>query len=206
MRILNLLLLFCSFNLLAQQELSKAEIDQFREDVTAKANELETLQANFVQTKKMEMITDETVSHGKLFYQKPDKLKWEYKEPQDYVILLVGNELHINDAGDKSVRNTTSNKLFGKIAKLITGSVNGNLLDDTENFNFSYLKENNYIITSIVPKDSHLKQMFAEIQMKFNRENLVEKVSLIEESGDATVIEFKEMELNKKIPTSVFQP
>ncbi|SKB32992.1 outer membrane lipoprotein carrier protein [Salegentibacter holothuriorum] len=206
MRILSLLFLFFSLNLFAQQEISETEIAQFQGKMIAKANELKTLQANFIQTKKMEMITDETVSRGKLYYQNSEKLKWEYTEPQDYVIFLISDELHINDAGDKSVRNIASSKLFGKIAKLITGTISGKLLQDNENFNFSYFKENDKIIAVIIPKDKHLKQIFSEIQMQFNAESLVEKVSLIEESGDATVIEFSEIQWNKEIPPSVFQP
>jgi outer membrane lipoprotein carrier protein len=154
----------------------------------------------------MEMIADETVSRGKLYYQNPEKLKWKYTEPQDYVIILIEGELHINDAGDKSVRNTASSKLFSKIANLLTGTISGKLLQENENFNFSYLKENENIIAVIIPRDEHLKQMFSEIHMQFNAENLVEKVSLMEESGDATVIEFSEIQWNKDIPSSVFQP
>ncbi|UBZ06518.1 outer membrane lipoprotein carrier protein LolA [Salegentibacter mishustinae] len=206
MRILSLLLFFFSLNLAAQQELSKEEVAQFQEKMMAKANELETLQANFIQTKSMEMIADETVSRGKIYYQNPGKLKWKYTEPQDYIILFIEGKLHINDAGDKSVRNTASSKLFGKIANLIIGSVNGKLLQDNENFDISYFKENDNIIAVIIPKDEHLSQMFSEIQMQFNAEKVVEKVSLMEESGDATVIEFSEIQWNKDIPSSVFQP
>jgi len=206
MRILKFLLLFFCLNLAAQEQLSKDEVAQFQEKMMAKANNLESLQADFQQTKKMEMITEETVSQGKLYYQKPDTLKWEYNNPQDYTILFVSGELHINDAGDKSVRNTNSNKLFGKIAKLITGSVNGKLLQDNENFDISYTRENSLISSIIIPKDKNLKAMFAEIQMQFNADDMVEKVSLIEESGDATIIEFSNVVLNKEIPSSVFQP
>ena len=206
MRILNVLLLFLSLNLVAQEELSKEEVFQFQEKMMAKANNLETLQADFQQTKKIQMITEETVSLGKLFYQNPETLNWEYKEPQDYKILFIAGELHINDAGDKSVKNTDSNKLFGKIAKLITGSVNGKLLQDNENFEISYSREKELITAIIIPKDKNLKAMFSEIQMQFNTEDMVEEVSLIEESGDATIIEFSNILLNKEIPDEVFQP
>lgn len=206
MRILSLLLLFFSLNLAAQQKPSNEKVTQFQEKITAKTNDIETLQANFVQTKKMEMITGETVSKGQLFYKNPGKLKWKYTEPQDYVILFLEGELHINNAGDKSIRNTDSNKLFSKIANLIMGSVNGKLLQDQENFNIVYLQENENILALITPKDENLQQMFSEIQMLFNSENLVKKVILMEESGDSTIIEFSEIQLNKEIPTSVFQP
>ncbi|MBZ9729632.1 outer membrane lipoprotein carrier protein LolA [Salegentibacter sp. JZCK2] len=206
MRILNILLLFLSLNLVAQEELSKEEVTKFQEEMLAKANKLETLEADFVQTKKIEMITEESVSRGKLYYQNPEKLKWEYAEPQDYIILFIEGELHINDAGDKSVRNTNSNKLFDKIAKLITGSVNGKLLQDNENFDISFTRENDLVSALIIPKDKNLKAMFAEIHLLFNGENIVEQVNLMEESGDATIIEFSNISINRDIPATVFEP
>ncbi|WP_037321752.1 outer membrane lipoprotein carrier protein LolA [Salegentibacter sp. Hel_I_6] len=206
MRILNILLLFLSLNLVAQEELSKEEISQFQEEMLQKANELETLEADFIQTKKIEMITDESISRGKLFYQNPEKLKWEYKEPQDYKILFIEGELHINDSGDKSVRNTSSNKLFDKIAKLITGSVNGKLLLDNDNFDITYSRENKLISAIIIPKDDNLKAMFAEIHLFFNDQNIIKQVDLMEESGDATIIEFSSIKINERIADSVFEP
>ncbi len=206
MRILNFLLLFLSLNLVAQEELSKEEVNKFQEEMLVKANDLETLEADFIQTKKIEMITEESVSRGKLYYQKPEKLKWKYSEPQDYIILFIEGELHINDSGDKSVRNTSSNKLFDKIAKLITGSVNGELLQDNENFDISFTRENDLLSALIIPKDKNLKAMFAEIHLLFNGENIVEQVNLMEEAGDATIIEFSNIKINQNIPSAVFRP
>lgn len=206
MRILNILLLFLSLNLCAQEELSKEEISQFQEEMLQKANQLETLEADFIQTKKIEMIRDESISRGKLYYQNPEKLKWEYSEPQDYKILFIEGELHINDAGDKSVRNTSSNKLFDKMAKLITGSVNGKLLQDNDNFDISYSRENKLISAILIPKDKNLKAMFSEIHLLFNDENIVKQVTLMEEAGDATYIEFSNIKINQDIPGSVFEP
>jgi outer membrane lipoprotein carrier protein len=206
MRILNLLLFFLSLNLAAQEELSKGEITQFQEEMMAKANNLETLEADFVQTKKIEMITEESISRGKLYYQNPEKLKWKFTEPQDYVILFIEGELHINNAGDKSIRNTSSNKLFAKIANLITGSVNGKLLQDNENFDISYTGKNGMISALIIPRDKNLKAMCAEIHLMFNEENILEQVSLIEETGDATLIEFSNIKINQDIPASIFKP
>ncbi|PRX47389.1 LolA family protein [Salegentibacter salegens] len=206
MRILNILFLFLSLNLAAQEELSKDEISQFQKEMLTKTKDLLTLEADFIQTKKIAMITDESVSRGKIYYQNPEKLKWEYAEPKDYVILFIEEELHIDDAGDKSVRNTSSNKLFDKIAKLITGSVNGKLLQDNENFDISYTRNNNLISALIIPKDKNLKAMFAEIHLSFNKENIVEQVDLKEEAGDMTTIEFSKIKINHEIPPTVFEP
>lgn len=206
MRILNILLLFLSLNLTAQEKLSNEEKAEFQAEMMTKANNLETLEADFVQTKKMDMIMENAVSRGKLYYQNPEKLKWEYTKPLNYVIIFAEGELYINDAGNKSVRNTSSNKLFDKIAKLITGSVNGKLLQDNNNFEISFIRESDLISSVIIPKDKNLKAMFAEIHLKFDKENIVKQVSLIEETGDATIIKFNNIKINQEIPASVFRP
>lgn len=206
MRILSLFLLFLSLNLAAQEQLSNPQIAEFQKEITAKANELESLEANFIQTKRMKMITGKNVSKGKLYYREPETLKWEYTTPKAYELLFISGELHINDGGEKSLRNIGSNKLFDKMAKLITGSVNGKLLQDNENFKISYTRCEGQIQALIIPKDEQLKRMFSEIHMLFNTKDLVEKVSLMEESGDATIIEFKDIKMNQSIPASIFNP
>ncbi|TDN89426.1 outer membrane lipoprotein carrier protein [Salegentibacter sp. 24] len=206
MRILNIFLLLLSLNLAAQKKLSKEEVLKFQEEMITSTNNLETLETDFIQIKQIEMMKEESVSRGKLYYQNPEKLKWEYTEPLEYIILYLEGDLHINDSGDKIVRNTSSNKLFDKIAKLITGSVNGKLLQNNQDFEISYTQENNLISALIVPKDKSLKAIFSEIYLLYNESNIVEKVSLKEESGDATIIEFSNIKINQNIPDTIFKP
>ncbi|MCF4101634.1 outer membrane lipoprotein carrier protein LolA [Gillisia sp. M10.2A] len=206
MRILKVLLLFISITGFAQEaHLPEVEITEFKEKVAHRAENLETLSSDFVQTKYMELMEEAVSSSGKLYYKSPNILKWEYATPYSFKLLFKEGKLYINDDGDKSVTNLNSNKLFEKLITLISGSINGKLLEDKQNFEITYSKIGNLVTARIVPKDENLRQMFNQIILVFNQEYLVNSVKLMEESGDYTKIVFKNSRLNLKLVDSLFE-
>ncbi len=205
MRILKFILIFIPVFAFSQAKLSTEVQQDFRKEMIAFSQKIETLSSDFTQTKHLEMMEDATISKGKLYYKAPNILKWEYNSPYDYKILFKGNRLFIDDEGDKSVTNLASNKIFEKIIDLISGSINGKLLDDEENFDISYYKNGNEISAILVPKDPSLKEMFSEITLIFNENHLVNQVKLKEDAGDYTEISFKNILVNKPIDENVFK-
>ncbi len=206
MHILKILIFFISAITIAQNTaLTDAELSGFKEGVASQAENLESLSGDFIQTKYIQLMEDNSVSTGKLFYKSPNILKWEYREPYNYVILFKENQLFINDEGDKSVSSLRSNKLFEKLVSLISGSVNGKLLGDPNNFDVTYFKTGKMISAVVVPKDPALKQMFHEIILVFDQEHCIDSVKLMEEEGDFTEIEFSNIKLNNDLKDSVFQ-
>lgn len=206
MRTIKFLIFFVSVFAFAQQApLSISETASFKEDIAKRAAGLESLSGDFVQVKYMELMENEAVSEGKIYYTSPNILKWEYSSPYNYIILFKDNQLHINDNGNKSITNLRSNKLFEKLIDLISGSVNGKLLADMDNFDISFYRAGNDIAAVIIPKDSALHQMFNEIVLTFDETNMVKSVKLMERSGDYTEIEFENITINQGLKASVFE-
>lgn len=186
-------------------ELSHNEVKHFKHEVSKNAENLESLSSDFIQTKHMQLMKDEAVSEGKLFYRTPDVLKWEYHTPYHYEILFMEKQLHINDDGEKSVTSLRSNKMFSKLLNLISGSVNGKLLEDPENFQITYHRSGKNVQAVIEPLDASVKNMFHQIILIFNGEHLVDSVKLMEENGDYTHIHFRNIALNPDLGSEVFQ-
>lgn len=206
MRILKIFIFLFSAVALGQNtSLSDKELTVFMKDVSQMANDLESLSSDFTQTKYIQLMEEKAVSKGKLYYKAPNILKWEYASPYNYKILFRENQLHINDDGDKSVTNIKANKLMEKLVSLISGSVNGKLVADQENFDVSVTRNGKFITALIIPKDPSIKQMFHEIIMIFNQEHLLNSVRLMEEGGDYTHIDFKNIKINTPLDESVFQ-
>jgi outer membrane lipoprotein carrier protein len=185
--------------------LTDAEQVRFMKEVAGKASDLESLSSDFTQTKFIQLMEDKAVSKGKLYYKAPNVLKWEYSSPYDYKVLFRENQLHINDNGDKSVTNLRANKLMEKLVGLISGSVNGKLVADYENFDVSFTRNGKSVTAVIIPKDPSIKQMFHEIIMVFNQDNILNSVRLMEEGGDYTHIDFKNIKINASIEKSIFE-
>lgn len=199
------LILFPAILVAQKASLSAAEISGFKQEVAIQAGSIENLSSDFTQTKHIQLMEKNSVSTGKLFYKSPNVLKWEYKSPYNYILVFKENKLYINDNGDKSTSNLKSNKLFEKLIALISGSLNGRLLADPDNFDVTYYKSGKLISAVIVPKDLALKEMFSEIILVFNQKNLVDSVQLMEEEGDYTKIEFKNIKMNMNLDDSVFK-
>lgn len=185
--------------------LSEPEMKNFTQGVAIEAKNLESLSSDFVQTKYIQLMQESAVSSGKLFYKAPNVLKWEYSSPYNYMILFKENQLFINDNGDKSVTSLRSNKLFEKLVSLISGSVNGKLLADQENFDISFFRNGEKVSAVIIPRDQSLKQMFSEIILIFGKDHRLNSVQLMEEEGDYTQIDFKNIKLNQQLNKAIFE-
>ena len=51
---------------------------------------LKTLQADFVQTRNSSLLAHESVSRGRLFFEAPDQIRWEYESPLRMTVLIAG--------------------------------------------------------------------------------------------------------------------
>jgi len=206
MRIIKLLIFLFSINMLAQNgALNNSEKQAFKASVVERSNDIKSFSAEFSQTKHMKMMEGNSESQGKVYYKSPDMLKWEYTKPYDYQLLFKDSKLFIEEEGQLSEVDLSSNKLFDKMGELVAGSVNGKILMADKDFNITYHHADQHVKALIIPKDQSLKGMFKEIWIKFNQEHLIKSVRLIDPSGDYTEIFMKNVKINQPIPSSVFQ-
>lgn len=206
MRIIKLLIFLFSINMLAQNgALNNSEKQAFKASVVERSNDIKSFSAEFSQTKHLKMMEGNSESQGKVYYKSPDMLKWEYTKPYDYQLLFKDSKLFIEEEGQLSEVDLSSNKLFDKIGELVAGSVNGKILMADKDFDITYHHADQHVKALIIPKDQSLKGMFKEIWIKFNQEHLIKSVRLIDPSGDYTEIFMKNVKINQPIPSSVFQ-
>jgi len=203
--ILILLLSLNSFFAVAQeQKMSESEITSFKQSVNAVAKKITTITTDFVQYKHMDFLAKDIETSGKMYFKEPNSLKWQYKKPYNYSIVFKNGKILIDDEGKKSSHDIGNSKIFGKINKLIVGSVSGNMFDDKE-FTISFFKTKTNNITRLIPKDAALKKYIKQIELTFDNDDFtVIQVKLIESSDDYTRIVLKNKTLNAKIDDSVF--
>ncbi len=198
-----LFLLISAVNFSAQSRLSTAEAKAFTSRINAGSKNLQTIQADFVQTKKMDFLKNDIVSSGKMALQAPNLLSWKYSKPYKYSVVFKNNRIYIDNQGKKSSVEAKS-KYFEKINRLISGSVTGNLFSDPE-FKVSYYKTGAFTIARFVPKSSQLLKYIRQIDLYFaNSATTVSRVSMQEASGDTSDIVFKNTKVNAKLPAAAF--
>lgn len=180
------------------------EIVIFKQKVKEVSKKIKTLSTDFVQYKHLDFLSKDIESSGKMVFVAPSLLQWQYKKPYNYSIIFKSGKILINDEGKKSAVDVGNSKIFGKINKLIAGSVSGDMFDDKE-FAISYFKNKNNTIARFIPKDANLKKYIKQIELTFDKEDAtVIQVKLLESSEDYTRIVLKNKVLNAKIDNSIF--
>jgi outer membrane lipoprotein-sorting protein len=203
-----LLLIFLNVSLfksLAQeQKMSENEIAAFKQSVAQVSKKIKTLSTDFVQYKHLDFLSKDIETSGKMVFKEPNLLLWQYKKPYSYSIVFKNGKILINDEGKKSSVDIGNSKLFGKINKLIVGSVSGDLFDDKE-FSISYFKNKDQNVTKFIPKDATLKKYIKQIELTFDKTDAtVVQVKLLESSADFTRIVLKNKVINAKVDEASF--
>ena len=190
--------LFTSF----AQSLNEAQIKQ---KINQTASAVKTMQCDFVQTKHLKLLNDKLVSKGKMYYQKSDKLRWEYLSPYTYMFILNADKVLLKNQKRNDVIDVKQNKIFKEIARIMMNSVVGNCLTDDKSFKTSLTATSTEWIATLLPQRKDMKGMFQKIILHFNKQKgQVAQVELIEKNGDKTLIELKNTVLNETIDTKLF--
>lgn len=195
------LMLVCASAAFAQSAADVKIIQQ----INAVASKMRTMQCDFVQTKHMKMLNDKMVSHGKMYYQQSDKLRWEYTSPYTYTFVLNGSKVLLSKGKRNDVINVNQSKFFKEIARIMMNSVVGKCLSDKKDFRTSIATTNSEWIATLVPQRKEMKQMFQRIVLHFNKSRkMVSTVELVEKKGDRTVIQLTNVKTNSSINAKVF--
>jgi outer membrane lipoprotein carrier protein len=202
------ILVFASFWNLSlwdqEQKMSESEMISFKQSVSLVSKKIKSLSSDFVQYKHLDFLAKDIETSGRLLFKQPNMVLWQYKKPYNYTIIFKNGKILINDEGKKSAMDIGSSKIFGKINKLIVGSVSGDMFDDKE-FAITYFKTKTNNIAKFIPKDASLKKYIKQIELTFDKDDAtVIQVKLVESSDDFTRIVLKNKALNAKIEESLF--
>lgn len=181
------------------------DIADLKEGIQLMAQKTNSITTSFKQEKHISILTKALKSEGKMFFKKPDLLKWAYTSPYEYAIIFKAESIIINDEGKVSNFDLSSSKSFMEINQIIMNSVSGNILQE-EQFDISYFASSDQYLAKMRPKSEQMKSYIASIEVYMDKKDfMVAKIKLIEKGGDYTLIDFFNKQLNTKIADEVFQ-
>ncbi len=180
------------------------DIQAFRRGIEQMAANTTSIKANFKQEKYLSILSNKIDSEGVILFKKPNLLRWEYKSPFEYIIVLNGNEIVIKDQEKVNAFDIGGSQAFKEVNNLIINSVQGNILDN-EQFHIEYYESEKLYLAKLTPKDDKMKQFLQGIDIHFDKKDFsVSKVKLIESAGDYTLITFADKKMNENIPDASF--
>ena len=183
--------------------MSTVEAAALKTTVKTLSEKTTTITADFVQYKHLDFLSNDIISEGTMAFKSPSMVKWEYVKPFSYAVLFKDETLYINDDGNKSDMDMSSNKIFKQLNQLITASIKGDMFDASE-FDVSYFKKDELSEVHFNPKDKQFAEFIKSFQITFNLKGEVQEVKMIEPSDDYTKIVFSNRTTNQPISDAVF--
>ncbi len=178
------------------------------QSVTAKisgnARGVFAIESDFIQEKNISVLSEKIISEGRLSYKKENKLRWEYKSPFHYLVILNNGKIYIRDDNRENKFDMGSNKMFQEINSLIANSVQGNVTE-SKAYKTKVYQNDEYYLVDMTPLSGAAREFFSAIQIYFKKSDYnVSKINMVELSGDYTMISFSNSVYNQPIADEKF--
>ena len=206
----NLIVLFSlavTLNMTAQDKEIKPLQDPSRaiEQVNAFSQKTSTITTGFTQEKEMSFMEEIIFSSGKFYFEKEKKLRWEYTEPFKYAIILNNNRIRIIDEGRNKDFDAGSNRMFVELSEIMSGMVNGTLLN-SDKFHATWYESTEDYVVELLPVATAMKDYLSMIVLEISKKDYsVDGLKMVEKSGDFTHISFRYKKFNEEIPEDTFK-
>ncbi len=181
----------------------KVSVDELHKIMQEKTKDVQSVACDFEQEKHMEYLDAVIASSGKLYFDKQNRLLWEYVEPFQYMITINNGKFTINSDGNISEHDIKSNKMFSQLSDLIIKSVNGTIFTD-DSFDVEAVEETNQYVVTLHTKKPEMKEVLSKIDLLIDKSNFsVNEVKMYEQQDDFTHIKFINKKFNASIPAKL---
>lgn len=166
---------------------------------------IESIQCDFVQTKRSAMLENELVSRGKMWFSKPQSLRWEYTSPYSNLFIMNGDKALLKNEKGSTLTDVKKNRMVKGISSMVLGCISGEWLKDSRTFGVEVALQNGEWVATLTPKRGELKQMWTSVELRFETSDGTAKgIRMNESSGDCTIIEFRNVKMNGTVPPDIF--
>ncbi len=202
--LVGLIVLFISLHIKGQGSDKPISVDALQQEMLEKTKETRSVSCDFLQQKQMQYLDEVIASSGKLYFDKKNRLRWEYIDPFEYLIVINQGTFIIETDGQKSEYDIESNKMFSQISELIISSVNGTVFTDDKFSVEAFEGEKQYLVY-LEPNVDELKGVISKIKIRINKSDFsVDQVIMYEEQDDFTEINFINKQFNEVLPDHLF--
>jgi outer membrane lipoprotein-sorting protein len=176
----------------------------FKRQFVAASQKINTIRSDFVQEKNLSMLSEKIISKGKFWFKKDNKVRMEYNQPFQYLMILNNNNIYIKDGQKENKISTKSNKLFQQVNNIIVDCVKGTAFSNNDFRVNVFENKSNYLI-ELSPVAKNLKDIFKNINVIVDKKDYsAHSIEMNELSGDYTAINFINKEINTSLPDALF--
>ncbi len=204
-------LLFFSISLLnTQPSLGAKDLEEVLNEIEKANQRFTSLEAEITYTRSIFLLEEEEVSHGKMFYKKPKKMRMELKPPRDEIDIADGEYLWCYHPEVKQVEKYLLAKGETKELDFFQFGYEGSVKKAKENYLIEMISQDDgddIYILKLIPKEMDPPPQYSEIRLWVEEGHwLPTRIELYESEGEViNRIELWDMKLNKPLKDSLFQ-
>ena len=173
--------------------------DQLRKD----AEQVNTISADFVQEKHLQILSRPLISKGVFCYEAPGSLRWEYLSPIKSILLMHEGRVTRYIWGENGFRRESGLSLQAMqiVLQEITMWLGGHF-DNNPDFAASLKPDRKIVLT---PKKKALSAIIKNIELILSdRPGVIKSVTIYEGAKSFTRIIFKNVRVNEVLKETVF--
>jgi len=171
--------------------------------------QVSSISCDFRMERHLEIAEKPLVSTGSFYYRRPGFLRWDYKRPLPYGLLIDGNKAFSwrDEAGKRVVNDISSQRM----ARQMADQLRMFLAMDMEQIGKKYKVIPYPEGVDLLPLQSaHEQQQIAKIRLVFDQSErrlpVVTQTVIAEKSGEETVITYSCFQINKPFPAGTDRP
>ena len=162
------------------------------------------IKSDFVQEKNLSMISEKVISKGYFYFKKDNRVRLEYTKPFKYLMVINNGQILVKDDEKSTQIDMHKNKIFQEVNNIIINCVKGNVFNGGD-FTVSAFESPTQIKLEMVPVSKGLKDFFQSIFLFIDKSDYsAVRIVMNEISGDNTIINFTNKEINGKIDDALF--
>ncbi len=166
---------------------------------------LKTLQADFVQTRKSSLLAHESVSRGRLFFEAPDRIRWEYGSPLRMTVLIANGVAITYRPEEKRAERVEVGRMQQRVFHFLSA---GDPIDELKRYFSITFKDpgppGNYELI-LDPTSHHIRKRLESLSIEIDRTRLLPVgVSWVQHDGDSLSYAFSHIVVDEKLPSGIF--
>lgn len=162
------------------------------------------VQADFREEKTIRMMNKPVVSHGKVWFQAPNKFRREVKGNSPSVTVSDGQQLWIYYPKFQSAEHYSLGKRSPLDAGIAAITASLNLQGVEETYNITAAREGNAHVMQLTPRAPSMRKLLQRFTIRLNEALQVERTEMLQPNGDRIVTVYSN-ESREAIPPSTFE-
>lgn len=176
----------------------------FKEQFSIASKKTESIQSDFTQEKTLSLLSEKINSKGKFWFKKENKVRMEYLQPFQYLMVMNQGEILIKDGNKETKVSSSSGKLIQQVNRITVDCVQGTVFTNPD-FSTKIFENKSSWLLEMTPVVKNMKDLFKNIVVVIDKSDYsVQTVEMNELRGDQTKIRFLNKQLNAKIPDNLF--